>query len=49
MKKLLSLDGNRQQSMAKELVLKSVFSEVLLYLKNVEEVQGAFPGTYFLS
>lgn len=49
MKKLLSLDGNRQENMAKELILKSVFSEVLLYLANVEEVQGAFPATYFLS
>lgn len=49
MKKLLTLDGNRQQSMAKELVLKSVFSDVLLYLANVEEGQGLFPATYFLS
>ncbi len=49
MKKLLTLDGNRQQSMAKELVLKSVFSNVLLYLANVEEIQEAFPATYFLS
>ncbi len=48
-KKLLTLDGNRQQSMARELILKSVFEDVLLYLSNVEEVQGAFPATYILS
>ena len=49
MKKLLTLDGNRQRSMAKELVLHTVFAGALLLLQNVEEVQGAFPAAYFLS
>ncbi len=49
LKKLLSLDGNRQQSMARDMILKSVFEDSVLYLYNADEVQGAFPAMYLLS
>lgn len=49
LKKLLSLDGSRQQAIAGELILKYVFEDTILYIYGAEAGGEAFPALYVLS
>lgn len=49
LRKLIALDGHRQQAITGELILKTVFEDTILYLYHAEEEGKAFPAAYVLS